>query len=301
MAKGKKQTADDLLQRYSRETVSLGAATSATPAPAKKENPLLESLRRNVNRVVMIPIEILAIEENVRRHVDEKSPEFLGLVDSIRESGVRQNIIVDLQDEDDDKFKLVVVAGQRRTLAGKRAGAKQVAALILRMNGRGERLVEGLAENLLREDLHCLDQAEAYAALIEEGWTESEVAEKFERRRRTILQFLRLARYPQKAKDLIRANREVFTTNLLFNKFIAKTWKSERELMQALKDVLNGAKPKPQAPTPTPRNLDRLMKSVNRYNGLACKVAGSDEAGRITITYKSKSALEKIVSLFEND
>jgi ParB/RepB/Spo0J family partition protein len=208
---------------------------------------------------------------------------------------------VDLQDEDADRFKLVVVAGQRRTLAGKRAGVKQVAALILRMKGRGDRLVEGLAENLLREDLHCLDQAEAYAALIEEGWTESEVAEKFERRRRTILQFLRLARYPQKAKDLIRANREVFTTNLLFNKFIAKTWKSEGELMQALKEALNRGKPKPPAPASTPRNLDRLVKSINRYNGLSCKAAGSDEAGKITITYKSKSALEKIVALFEND
>ena len=152
--------------------------------------------------------------------------------------------------------------------------------------------------------MHCLDQAEAYAALVEEGWTQEKIAEKFERRRRTILQFLRLARYPQKAKDLIRTNREVFTTNLLFNKFVAKNWKNEGELMQALKEALNGARPKTPPPAtlggPT-ANLSRLVKSVNRYNGLACKASGGDETGKITITYKSKTALDKIISLFEND
>jgi ParB/RepB/Spo0J family partition protein len=304
MAKGKKQTADDLLQRYSRETVGLDSATAAAPVSVKKENPLLESLRRNVNRVVMIPIDILVIEENVRRMVDEDTPEFLSLVASVRESGVRQNIIVDLQDEDEEKFKLVVVAGQRRTLAGRKAGVKQVAALILRMNGRGERLVEGLAENLLREDLHCLDQAEAYAALVEEGWSQDEIAERFERRRRTILQFLRLARYPQKAKDLIRANREVFTTNLLFNKFVAKTWKNEGELLQALRDVIAGTRPKSTVaavPAVSTATLDRLVKAVNRYNGLGCKASGNDDAGRIVISYKNRTALEKILALFESD
>lgn len=304
MAKGKKQTAEDLLQRYSRETVGLDSATTAVPPAAKKENPLLESLRRNVNRVVMIPIDILVIEENVRRTVDEESPEFLSLVASVREAGVRQNIIVDLQDEEDDKFKLVVVAGQRRTLAGRKAGVKQVAALILRMNGRGERLVEGLAENLLREDLHCLDQAEAYAALVEEGWSQDEIAERFERRRRTILQFLRLARYPQKAKDLIRANREIFTTNLLFNKFVAKTWKSEGELLQALRDAVAGTRPKATtaaALAVSTATLDRLVKAVNRYNGLGCKASGDDDAGRIVISYKNRTALEKILALFESD
>ncbi|HKX27359.1 MAG TPA: ParB/RepB/Spo0J family partition protein [Blastocatellia bacterium] len=306
MAKGKKQTAEDLLKRYSDETISLRLATSPVTEPKKKTSPLLESLRRNVNRVVMIPIDLLVIEENVRRQVDETSPEFTSLVDSISESGIRQNIIVDLQDEDDENYKLVVVAGQRRTLAGRKAGVQQVAALVVRMSGRGERLIEGLAENLLREDLHCLDQADAYAALIEEGWTQEEIAHKFERRRRTILQFLRLARYPQRAKDLIRANRELFTTNLLFNKFIAKNWKSEEELLQAVREVIgNRPKLQPAAPVTTPTdlstNLTRLIALVNRYNGLGCKAKGTDESGKIVITYKSKSALEKILSLFEED
>src|SRR5262245_26717805 len=98
MAKGKQQTADDLIQRYSNETVSLGAATSNPPAPTKKVNPLLESLRRNINRVVVIQIDFLVLDQNVRQQVDEKSPDFLSLVDSIRENGIRQNLIVDLQD-----------------------------------------------------------------------------------------------------------------------------------------------------------------------------------------------------------
>ena len=173
MAKGKKQTAAELVGRYSQETVSLAMATTQVSASEKSINPLLESLRRNLNRVVNLPVNLLQIEENVRRLVDEDSPEFLTLVDSIREQGVRQNIIVDLQDTDEENFRVVVIAGQRRTLAAKRAGNKQIAALVLRLVNRGERLLEGLAENLLREDLHCLDQAEAYAASVQPSSTKA--------------------------------------------------------------------------------------------------------------------------------
>jgi ParB/RepB/Spo0J family partition protein len=315
MAKGKKQTASDLLRRYSAETVSLAQATAEAPTPtaehaaenqaAKQRKALLEILRRNVGAVVMLPLELLTIEENVRRSVDEQAPEFLSLVDSVRQNGIRQNIVVELQDADEANFKVVVIAGQRRTLAGKAAGVSKVAALVLRLRGRGERLAEGLAENLLREDLHCLDQAEAYAALLEEGWSQTEIAEKFDRRRRTILQFLRLARYPEAAKDLIRTHPEVFTTGLLFNKFIAKTWPNEGKLLAALQKVVFGGHLAAKAGSVTPprlnKTLSRLAQSVNRYNGLNCKIQGNEEVGRITISYKNKTALEKILALFEND
>lgn len=315
MAKGKKQTAGDLLRRYSAETVSLAQASmplplsksgdSAETPAAKQRKALLETLRRNVGAVVMLPLELLTIEENVRRSVDEQAPEFLSLVDSVRQNGIRQNIVVELQDADEANFKVVVIAGQRRTLAGKVAGASKVAALVLRLKGRGERLAEGLAENLLREDLHCLDQAEAYAALLEEGWSQTEIAEKFDRRRRTILQFLRLARYPEAAKDMIRAHPEVFTTGLLFNKFVAKTWPNEGELLAALQKIIGGVPPAAKAVSATPvrlsKTLSRLAQSVNRYNGLNCKIQGNEETGRITISYKNKTALEKILALFEND
>jgi ParB/RepB/Spo0J family partition protein len=302
MTKGKKQTAEELLRRYSRETVGLEAASASRQSSATKSDPLLDGLRRNLNRVVMVPLDLLVIEENVRQAVDDQSPEFASLVDSVRENGIRQNIIVDLQDADEAHYRLVVVAGQRRVLAGKQAGLRQVAALILRMGGRSERLLEGLAENLLREDLHCLDQAEAYAALIEEGWTQEQIAEKFDRRQRTILKFLRLARYPQKARDFIRANRELFTTSLLLNHFVARNWKSENELLRSLREAAGqrstSARPSRARVTPSQQ---RLIRSVSRYNGLSCQVSGADEAGKITITYKSKTALEKIIRLFEED
>ena len=162
--------------------------------------------------------------------------------------------------------------------------------------------MEGLAENLLREDLHCLDQAEAYAALVEEGWTEAQIADKFDRRRRTVLQFLRLAKYPEKAKLLIRAHRESFTTFLLFNKFVAKSWKSEDVLMQALQQVVAGKEAarnkKELRPT---REALRLVQSINRYNGLSCKVKGTPESGRMVITYQNRAAFEKVIALFEQD
>jgi len=302
MAKGKKQTATDLVQRYSDETVDIAMANAPIEPRVETKNPLLESLRRNINRVVLLPVDVLVVEENVRRTVALEGPEFLTLVDSIREQGVRQNIIVDLQDADEKNFRVVVIAGQRRTLAAREAKTKQVAALILRLSNRGDRLVEGLAENLLREDLHCLDQADAYAALLEEGWTETEIAEKFDRRRRTILQFLRLSKYPEKAKKLIRDHHELFTTYLLFNKFIAKTWKSEDELIRALSQVVKGKEKGSRPPLPSASlEVQRLLRSISQYHGLSGKINGTNEKGRITISYKNRAAFEKIVSLFEQE
>lgn len=301
MAKGKKQTAEDLLQRYAAETGGFSVATQPPKESVKKIDPLLESLRRNINKVVLLPLDILLIEENVRQSVNVSSPEFLSLVDSIRENGIRQNIIVDLQDQDESNYKVVVIAGQRRVLAGRKAGAKQVAALILRLNDRGKRLAEGLAENLFREDLHCLDQAEAYAALISEGWTEEQIADTFERRRKTILQFLRLARYPKQAKALIREHKEAFTAYLLFNKFIARTWKSEEELMEKLKAVIEEKKAPQQKTRETlAPEADRLIQAFQGYEGLKCKVTGNNEKGKIVIDYQNQAALEKIIALFEN-
>lgn len=300
MAKGKKQTADDLIRRYAAETGGLEVASSARKEAPKKSNPLLESLRRNLNRVVLVPLDILTIEENVRQSLDVNSPEFLSLVDSIRDKGIRQNIVVDLQDQDEANFKVVVIAGQRRVLAGRRAGKQQVAALILKLDGRAKRLAEGLAENLLREDLHCLDQAEAYAALIAEGWTEDQISEMFERRRKTILQFLRLARYPESAKAFIRENRDVFSAYVLFNKLVARTWKSEDELIEKMKEMVEGKrkllKPKDVGTVET----NRLVRAVHSFNGLKCKVMGGNEAGKIVIDYKNRVALEKMIALFEN-
>ena len=80
-----------------------------------------------------------------------------------------------------------------------------------------------------------------------------------------------------------------------------KNWKSETELLQALKQVTASQKLRTPSPAKPTANLSRLTKAVNRYNGLACKVKGNDEIGRITITYKGKTALEKIVALFEDD
>lgn len=301
MAKGKKQTADDLLRRYAAETGGFGTATQPARDPVKKTDALLESLRRNINKVVLIPLDILSIEENVRQSVNINSPEFLSLVDSVRENGIRQNIIVDLQDQVDSNYKVVVIAGQRRVLAGRKAGAKQVAALILRLNDRGKRLAEGLAENLFREDLHCLDQAEAYAALVSEGWTEEQIAETFERRRKTILQFLRLARYPEKAKAFIREHKEAFTAYMLFNKFIARTWKNEEELMDKLKAVIEERKAPQQKPKEAlAPEAGRLIRALQSYEGLKCKVTGNNETGKIVIDYQNRAALEKIINLFEN-
>jgi hypothetical protein len=84
-------------------------------------------------------------------------------------------------------------------------------------------------------NLHPLDLAEGFAELLKEGWSETEIAESFDRRRQTVMQLLRLARYPESAKSVIREHMEELTAYDLLNKFVAPRWKDEASLGEALK------------------------------------------------------------------
>src|SRR5262245_52869600 len=131
----------------------------------------LASLKAHVDKQVEIPITYIRIEENVRRNLDTQSPKFLELVESIRNQGVLQNLVVDLRLEE-GRYQLYCIAGQRRLLAAQEAGKTKVSCLIKEFDNQADRIASGLTENLTREDLHCLDVAEGYAGLIEHGWTE---------------------------------------------------------------------------------------------------------------------------------
>jgi ParB family chromosome partitioning protein len=100
-----------------------------------------------------------------------------------------------------------LIAGERRWRAAQRAGLARVPA-VLRDAGEGVALELALIENLQREDLNPMEEAQAYERLILDfGMTQDEVARRVGKNRATIANMLRLLRLPPEVQQWLRENR----------------------------------------------------------------------------------------------
>jgi ParB family transcriptional regulator, chromosome partitioning protein len=125
------------------------------------------------------------------------------LAESIRAQGVVQPLVVTLQGED-----WVIVAGERRWRAARRAGLEVVPVVVREVADDRELLELALVENLQRSDLNPLEEAEAYAALQEKfGLSQEAVAARVGKARTTVTNALRLLRLPEEVRELLREAR----------------------------------------------------------------------------------------------
>jgi ParB family transcriptional regulator, chromosome partitioning protein len=256
----------------------------------------LASLKGYINKQVEIPVAYIRVEENVRRNLDARSHKFQELVESIRSQGVLQNLVVELRQEE-GRFQLYCIAGQRRLLAAQEAGKAKVNCLIKEFENQADRIASGLTENLTREDLHCLDVAEGYAGLLEHGWTEEMISQFFERNPRTIRRYITIASWPREILDLLREHQEVITTKMIFNELVARRFSNTDEFKQAILSKVDRAKGEVTRPKATDAKLKQFEKSLKSSLKLKVSVSGDQQAGKITIAYASPEQLKQIKDL----
>src|SRR5574337_328447 len=124
------------------------------------------------------------------------------LADSLRQSGVLQPIVVRRRGLG---YELIV--GERRWRAAKLAGLTHIPAVV-REATDAQSLELALVENLLREDLNPMEEAEAYQRLLAEfGWTQEELAARVGKDRSSIANCLRLLKLPAIIQEDLRAGR----------------------------------------------------------------------------------------------
>lgn len=154
-------------------------------------------------RVVEVPyLEIALISANpFQPRKDFPEAELAELRDSIKEHGVIQPITV---------RKLIeggyqLIAGERRIRAAKMAGLKRIPAFILEVESDRKMLELAIIENVQRQDLNPIEEAESYKRLIDEcGLKQDDVAERVSKDRTTVSNFLRLLRLPEEIKLSLR-------------------------------------------------------------------------------------------------
>jgi len=122
---------------------------------------------------------------------------------SIKASGVIQPVVV----RRGLAGRWQLIAGERRWRAARQAGLDRIPAVV-REATDSESLELALVENLLREDLNPMEEAEAYQQILGEfGWTQEQLAQRVGRDRSTIANSLRLLKLPLSIQDDLRANR----------------------------------------------------------------------------------------------
>lgn len=151
--------------------------------------------------IVEIPLtEIRSNPYQPRKEFDEQS--LREFADSIKEHGVIQPIIVKKSIKGYE-----IIAGERRTRASKMAGKETIPAIIREFTDQ-EMMEIALIENIQREDLNPIEEAEALAKIIESnGMTQEEAAKKFGKSRSYITNILGLLSLPEKTKKHVREGK----------------------------------------------------------------------------------------------
>ena len=232
------------------------------------------------------------------------------LADSIKGSGIAQPILVRMRK---DKYELV--AGERRLRAAKIAGLSSIPAIIKDFSDE-ESVQLALIENLQREDLNPMDEAEAYGKLVSEfKLSQEDIAKKVSKDRSTISNMLRLLTLPKEIQRSLQKGgistghaRALLSISdkdkqmAVFNEAV-KNKLSVRDI-----EVLIYGAPKPKEGQKRLRGksiLDQALKpwadKLTTYLATKVRLHGTKDRGRIEIEYFSQEDLERVLSLITGE
>ena len=226
------------------------------------------------------------------------------LADSIRAQGIVQPIVVR---PEGNHFELV--AGERRWRAAQLAGLQKIPVVIRELDARSAAAI-ALIENIQREDLNPLEEAQAYLRLIEEfDLTHQQVADSVGRSRAAVSNLLRLLDLAEPVKQqvnkgllnmgharallaLIRHD-QVEVAKLVVNRGL-----SVRETELLVKKTLAAETPGPGRSEATPADPDirRLENRISEKLGAGVKIKpGKKGSGQLVISFHSAAELDGIL------
>ena len=184
---------------FGEDRTNLAAAETAVIAP---DGPTPGDARVNGLRIVPIG-KLIPNPLQPRRHFDDAA--LKDLTDSIREQGILQPLIVRPTRTNDDTFE--IVAGERRWRASQRAQMHE-APVIVRAFTDEEALAVALVENIQRDELSALEEAEAFARLAKDfDKTQEQVAEVVGKSRSHVANMIRLLELPEDVREMLAEGR----------------------------------------------------------------------------------------------
>lgn len=249
-----------------------------------------------------LPIEVLEPGPfQPRGPIDQSQLE--ELASSIREHGILQPILVRPKPRTPNAFQ--IIGGERRWRAAQLARLHEVPVVIRDFDDRTA-MAAGLVENLQREDLNAVEEAEGYSRLIDQfGLTQDALGKAVGKSRSHVANTLRLLNLPGHVRDLLRDGhlsaghaRALLTARepeKLANQIVA------RGLNVRQAEALAAGKPAPTGAEPAPRGKDAdtaaLERSLSERLGLKVTIAQGAKGGAVTIAYRDLDQLDGLLRL----
>lgn len=281
-------------------------------APIKKEKPIAQKNQEETiesykgEKVVKIS-KVEPNRDQPRKKFDEDA--LLELSESIKQYGVLQPLLVS-----DKKDYYEIIAGERRWRAAKMAGLKEIPVLVKEFTDQ-EMVEISLIENIQREDLNPVEEAEAYKRLIDEfHLKQDEIAERVSKSRTAIANVLRLLKLDNRVQqmmvdEMISAGHARAILGISdYEKQYSVAMKvfdeklSVRETEKLVKVITNPPKKREvstdSAEEAIYESLEEKMKNITGTRVFIHRK--KNNKGKIEIEYYSRDDLDRIIELFES-
>lgn len=257
----------------------------------------------------LLYLDVLQIEPNPaqpRKLFEEKA---LGdLAASLRQDGFLQPIVVSRLEANPGRY--MIVAGERRWRASQLAGLKQV-PVIVKEGAADDLLRLALIENIQRQDLNIIEEAEAYQALIKDyGLTQEQCADRVGKDRTSVTNALRLLVLPKELQDDLLEDRltmghgrallslEDRKLILRARDSVIKKQMSVRQTEQLCRAMKRGGdlSERPRGPK-NQADLEYLSDNLKSKLRTKVKILGNGIRGKIEISYFSAQELERLLAI----
>ena len=270
------------------------------------DNSLAEENVGGEERISKLKISLIDPKrDQPRKHFDKEALE--QLAESIKEHGLLQPILV--REYGDGRYQ--IIAGERRFRACKLAGLTEIPAIVVERDDKSAAQI-ALIENIQREDLNPLEEAQAYRALATDyGMTQEEISEKVGKSRSAIANAMRLLDLPDEVLALV-ATKELSAgharallgvknrdTMILLAQKAVEEELSVREIEQLVKLANKPQKPEVEEEEiiPIVDYIRELELRVQSHLGRRVKIDGKGRKKAITLYYEDNEDLDEILAL----
>ncbi len=238
-----------------------------------------------------------------RKHFDEES--LAELAESIREHGIIQPLTVRKL----SSGYYQIIAGERRWRAAKLAGLREIPVVVIEADDR-KAMELAMIENLQREDLNPMEEAEGYQALIEQyNMTQEQAASRVGKSRSAVANALRLLNLTPAVRKLVEENRlsagharALLPLDARSQEKAAQTILSTdlsvrqtEMLVKRLQAEQSQEEDKPKPPSPAVNYVAEAEKDLSQRLGRACHIAHGRKKGRIEIEYYGVDDLNNLL------
>ncbi len=296
------------------------SSRAGAPAPHLPPETISISAQAGIPGNIVANIPLDAIDKNpYQTRILFEEDALQDLAYSIKATGVVQPVVVRPAEEEG---RYILVLGERRLRASRMAGKDTIPAIVRRVSELQAAELT-IVENLQRENLNCLEQAQAFRVLSKDfNLTQSEIAEKVGVSRESVSNYMRLLKLPSSIQDLLAGGRLGFSEAMVLLQmqnvekleWLAATAAEKDMNVEQIRDAvlrMDGylgpkpgfdpdEKPKPKGGARwVDPNVRAAQNDLQRLLGMRVRIRDRKGKGKIVIEYATVDDYERVVGMLK--